>query len=165
MGMNRWSAGLAALTVAGIVALSIPVQAGVHLVGSMAPLVEGQIAPITDLAPRLPAALEAWVPRPSCRFVLGFAIMRDTVGPNTVGACLEDETFDPATGTTQQPTVGGLLVWRKADGALAFTDGYWTWLKGPYGIQQRLNTQRYCWEADANPLRCQRATLSVPARP
>ena len=37
----------------------------------------------------------------------------------------------------------GLLVWRKADNHTAFTDGYRTWVNGPYGLQVRLNTARF----------------------
>jgi hypothetical protein len=40
-----------------------------------------------------------------------------------------------------------LLVWRKADNWTAFTDGYRTWLNGPQGLQQRLNTELFPWEA------------------
>ncbi len=52
------------------------------------------------------------------------------------------------------------LVWRKADNVTTFTDGYRTWLKGPQGIQQRLNSQRFPWEPDfvappvIDPCRC-----------
>src|SRR5919199_1631976 len=62
-----------------------------------------------------------------CRFVLGFATLRDLVGPAAVGDCLEDERFDPANGNVEQQTSGGLLVWRKSDKWTAFTDGYRTW--------------------------------------
>src|SRR5439155_10452091 len=39
-----------------------------------------------------------------------------------------------------------LLVWRKADNFTAFTDGYRTWVQGPFGLQKRLNTERFAWE-------------------
>jgi hypothetical protein len=84
-----------------------------------------------------------------CGFVLGFARLRDLVGPQIVGACLEDERFNPANGNAEQRTTGGLLVWRKADNWTAFTDGHRTWVNGPSGLQQRLNSQRFPWEADA----------------
>ena len=87
----------------------------------------------------------------NCRFVLGFAQARELVGAATVGDCLEDEHFDPASGDAQQRTTGGLLVWRKADNWTAFTDGYRTWVNGPFGIQMRLNTERFDWEAPAAP--------------
>ena len=56
-----------------------------------------------------------------------------------------------AIGDSVQQTTGGLLVWRKADNWTAFTDGYRTWINGPNGLQQRLNTQRFEWEADYAP--------------
>lgn len=43
---------------------------------------------------------------------------------------------------------GGLFVWRKADNWTAFTDGYATWISGPYGVQKRLNNQRFGFESD-----------------
>lgn len=84
-----------------------------------------------------------------CGFVLGFAAIRTLIGGNVVGDCRENEHFDPATGNVAQASTGGLLVWRKADNWTAFTDGFRTWVNGPLGLQQRLNTQRYAWEADA----------------
>jgi hypothetical protein len=87
--------------------------------------------------------------QPACGFVLGFAALRTLVGPRTVGDCVENERLNPANGNAEQRTTGGLLVWRKADNWTAFTDGYQTWLNGPSGLQQRLNSQRFPWEADA----------------
>ena len=83
-----------------------------------------------------------------CGFVLGFADLRALVGPQIVGECLEDQRF-AANGDALQQTTGGLLAWRKADNWTAFTDGARTWLNGPQGIQQRLNTERFAWEGDA----------------
>ena len=45
-----------------------------------------------------------------------------------------------------QQTANGLLVWRKADNFTAFTDGYRSWIAGPYGVQARLNSERFFWE-------------------
>jgi hypothetical protein len=83
-----------------------------------------------------------------CRFLLGFATLRDLIGPETVGDCLADQRFAEH-GDAQQPTTTGLLVWRKADNWTAFTNGYTTWLNGPDGLQQRLNTELFSWESDA----------------
>lgn len=83
-----------------------------------------------------------------CTFVLGFATLHDLI-PRQVGACLDDERHNPSNGDALQQTTGGLLVWRKADNFTAFTDGYQTWVSGPNGVQQRLNTQRFSWEADS----------------
>ncbi|MGH2352593.1 MAG: hypothetical protein ACRDJN_13365 [Chloroflexota bacterium] len=96
-----------------------------------------------------------------CRFVLGFATLRDLIGPDVVGDCLEDQRFNPANGNAEQRTTRGLLVWRKADNWTAFTDGYHTWLNGPDGLAQRLNTERFAWERD--PLTT--ATTAAPPAP
>jgi hypothetical protein len=97
------------------------------------------------------ASLPATVPAAhaaDCRFVLGFAALEQMI-PQQVGLCLDDEQHNPANGDGLQHTTGGLLVWRKADNWTAFTDGYRTWINGPHGVQERLNSQRFPWEADA----------------
>ena len=86
--------------------------------------------------------------QPSCRFVLGFAALRDSVGPSKVGNCLEDEHFNLENGNAEQRTSGGLLVWRKIDNFTAFTDGGTTWVNGPNGLQSRPNAERFSWERD-----------------
>jgi len=92
-----------------------------------------------------------------CRTVLGFGKLETVVGRAVVGDCLENERTDPVWGVAMQETARGLFVYRRADGTLAFTDGYRTWLLGPAGLQRRLNTQRLCWEPDAPPYACLRA--------
>jgi len=91
-----------------------------------------------------------------CRFVLGFATLHDLL-PRVVGQCVDDEQHNPANGdglqhTTGMVGAGGLLVWRKADNRTAFTDGYRTWVNGPTGLEYRLNTQRFAWEANPDGL-------------
>jgi hypothetical protein len=81
-----------------------------------------------------------------CSFRLGFATLHDLI-PDQVGTCLEDENHNPLNGDALQHTTGGLLVWRKADNWTAFTDGYHTWINGPHGLQERLNEERFDWEA------------------
>lgn len=81
-----------------------------------------------------------------CEFKLGFKALRDLVGHEIVGECLENEYYNEI-GDSVQQTTGGLLVWRKADNWTAFTDGYRTWLNGPAGLEQRLNAERFAWEA------------------
>ncbi|MHB8620230.1 MAG: C39 family peptidase [Chloroflexota bacterium] len=88
------------------------------------------------------ASLPAAAP---CQFVLGFKALRDAVP--RVGECRDNQAF-AANGDAQQQTSGGLLVWRKADNWTAFTDGFRTWVNGPHGIQERLNSQRFPWEGD-----------------
>ena len=85
-----------------------------------------------------------------CEFRLGFKALRDLIGHDIVGECLENEFYN-AIGDSNQHTTGGLMAWRKADNWTAFTDGYRTWINGPNGLEQRLNTERFPWEADYAP--------------
>lgn len=87
----------------------------------------------------------------TCQFVLGFATLRDAI-PAIVGDCLENEQHHSTDGDGWQHTANGLLVWRKADNVTAFTDGYRTWVNGPAGLQERLNTQRFAREANPSGL-------------
>ncbi len=80
-------------------------------------------------------------------FVLGFKTLAGQI-PDVAGTPLEDEHFDAASGDSLQRTTTGLMAWRKSDNWTAFTDGYTTWVNGPYGVQQRLNTERFDWEKD-----------------
>ena len=82
-----------------------------------------------------------------CEFRLGFKTLRDLIGHDIVGECLENEHYNAISDSNQQST-GGLMAWRKADNWTAFTDGYRTWINGPNGLVQRLNTERFSWEAD-----------------
>ena len=82
-----------------------------------------------------------------CEFRLGFKTLRDLIGHDIVGECLENEHYNEISDSNQQ-TTGGLMAWRKADNWTAFTDGYRTWINGPNGLVQRLNTERFPWEAD-----------------
>lgn len=98
-----------------------------------------------------------------CQFRLGFATLRDLLGHSIVGPCLENERYN-AIGDSVQRTAGGLLVWRKADNWTAFTDGYYTWVSGPFGVQKRLNVQRYFWEADyANHIPIPETIACIPS--
>jgi uncharacterized protein YkwD len=82
---------------------------------------------------------------PGCGFALGFAALHDVL-PGVVGGCKVNEHHNPDNGDGLQETAGGLLVWRKADNFTAFTDGNRTWVNGPYGVQTRLNNERFSWE-------------------
>ena len=90
-----------------------------------------------------------------CQFILGFATLKALIdeveGPDKVGECLEDQRFNPLNGDALQQTTGGLMVWRKLDNWTAFTDGYRTWINGPHGLQARLNTETFDWEASPPP--------------
>lgn len=92
----------------------------------------------------------AWIVPPAsassaCEFRLGFKTLHDLL-PAQVGECLQDESYN-GIGDSVQLTTGGLLVWRRLDDWTAFTDGYRTWLNGPQGLESRLNTERFPWEA------------------
>jgi hypothetical protein len=86
-----------------------------------------------------------------CQFVLGFATLHGLI-PQVVGACLENEHHNPINGDGLQMTTNGLLVWRKSDNFTAFTDGFRSWVNGPLGLQERLNRQRFFWEANPQNL-------------
>jgi hypothetical protein len=86
-----------------------------------------------------------------CSFTLGFATLHDLI-PDAVGTCVDNEFHDPQSGDALQHTTNGLLVWRKSDNWTAFTDGFQSWVNGPLGLQQRLNTQRFWWEANPDHL-------------
>jgi hypothetical protein len=96
---------------------------------------------------------------PSCQFRFGFADLAGLI-PSQVGVCLDNERNDPVSGDDLQDTSTGLLVWRKADNVSAFTNGAWTWLLGPDGLEQRPNNQRFAWEP--NP---QKLAMAAPAGP
>src|SRR5712692_1352795 len=85
----------------------------------------------------------------NCEFVLGFKFLHDLEG-SAVGDCVGNQAFG-ANGDALQPTTKGLLVWRKADNFTAFTNGYESWVSGPFGVQERLNSQRFWWEGNAGP--------------
>ncbi len=86
-------------------------------------------------------------PPPACTFLLGFAEFQSAI-PQIVGTCVENERPSGTAGDSSQRTTRGLLVWRKADGLIAFTDGGRTWVRGPTGeIFERANHQRFTWEA------------------
>lgn len=94
-----------------------------------------------------------------CSFQLGFKALHDLI-PDIVGNCLDDEQHNPETGITQQATTNGQLTWRKTDNWTGFTDGQRTWINGPQGLQQRLNSERFPWEtAQPAPTASKRLTL------
>ena len=92
----------------------------------------------------------------NCTFSDGFKALHDMI-PATVGDCLVDEHYDLFSGNSLQETTGptgagGVLVWRKADNWTAFTDGYRAGINGPFGLQERLNTERFVWETEPPPV-------------
>lgn len=91
----------------------------------------------------LPALASA---QPEYQFKLGFKALADQI-PDIAGQPLENEHHNPANGDALQRTTTGLMAWRKADNWTAFTNGHTTWINGPFGVQSRLNDQRFDWEA------------------
>jgi len=96
------------------------------------------------------SAATAQAQAPACDYKLGFKLIADQM-PTELGGCLENEHYNPVNGDSLQRTANGLLVWRKIDNFTAFTDGYHTWVNGPFGLQERLNTERFDWEAVPPP--------------
>jgi len=82
-----------------------------------------------------------------CQYVLGFLALSQHI-PTIMGPCVSNETPAP-NGDSLQQTANGLAVYRAADNWTAFTDGFRTWINGPFGVQSRLNTERFSWEPDA----------------
>jgi hypothetical protein len=80
-------------------------------------------------------------------FKLGFQVLAGLI-PDVVGTPLENEYFNLSNGNSEQHTTKGLMVWRKIDNWTAYTNGYMTWVNGPYGVQNRLNSERFSWEKD-----------------
>lgn len=131
--------------------LSLMFPPGLHGRPLPAALVTAAISLIAfAIAPIAPAPLPAAGQVGSCQFILGFADLRDLLGPELVGECLDNQSAAP-NGDALQPTTHGLLVWRKADNWTAFTDGSTTWVNGPEGVQQRLNSERLPWEMAPQP--------------
>lgn len=95
-------------------------------------------------------ATPAGVSASNCQFVLGFLTLQQMI-PKVVGDCTADEHYNPVNGDGLQETTGGLMVWRKSDNWTAFTDGYHTWINGPNGLEERLNTERFSWEPAIPP--------------
>jgi hypothetical protein len=99
-----------------------------------------------------------------CQLTGGFRALHDLI-PGQVGDCVEDARAEPTTGNTLQRTSGGLLVWRRLGNWTAFTDGADTWVSGPFGLQQRLATERFDWEDVLAPAVVSAAPPGQPAPP
>jgi hypothetical protein len=94
-----------------------------------------------------------------CQYILGFLALYQLI-PDVMGPCVSNETPSP-NGDSIQQTANGTAVYRAADNWTAFTDGNRTWINGPMGIQSRLNTERFSWEADSGTA----GTTPAPAQP
>jgi hypothetical protein len=136
-GANRWEKAPSLRVPFTFVAATVGLDGRIYVLGAQASMVS------------ISYANEVFTP--PCRFTLGFGLLRARI-PNTVGFCLDNEQHNSVNGDALQRTTRGLLVWRKADNLTAFTDGYRTWVNGPYGIEERLNTQRFWWESNPGGL-------------
>ncbi|TME95291.1 MAG: CBS domain-containing protein [Chloroflexi bacterium] len=101
----------------------------------------------------------------TCSFMLGFAALYTAI-PNIVGECITDESHNPENGDALQSTTNGLLVWRKADNLTAFTNGTQSWVDGPFGVETRLDAQRFFYGLAIIPTptagdRCHAAGLAL----
>lgn len=95
-------------------------------------------------------------------FKLGFLALAQQI-PAVVGQPVENEHFNLSNGNSEQHTTKGLMAWRKADNWTAFTDGSSTWINGPSGVQSRLNTERFPWEANTGPQQAVSRVISKAA--
>ena len=88
-----------------------------------------------------PSGALAAQPQPApaaCDFILGFKTLQ-ALDPGDIGTCLDNQAF-ASNGDALQHTTKGLMVWRKSDNWTAFTNGYTTWINGPDGLVNRLNS-------------------------
>jgi hypothetical protein len=99
----------------------------------------------------------------ACTYQLGFATIYNLI-PNIVGPCRTNE-FHDANGNAGQYTANGFMQWRKADNFTAFTNGYQSWVNGPCGLEMRLNTQRFRWEANPEGLPLAPTFCGAPPAP
>jgi zinc/manganese transport system substrate-binding protein len=104
---------------------------------------------VTFVLPALPAAAQT-----SCTFRGGFAQLQALI-PDRVGTCTADEQYRPDQGLSTQQTSSGSLIWHSVDGAIAFSDGFHTWVLDPTGqVQVRGVNERFPFEfnGDGFPL-------------
>ncbi len=108
--------------------------------------------PVATVATAVPilTSTSASLAQPAPEFKLGFELPADQI-PKVVGEPLEDEHWGP-NGDSLQQTTKGLMVWGKADNWTAFTNGAWTWVNGPMGVQSRSSDERFEWEKDTHIL-------------
>jgi CheY-like chemotaxis protein len=81
-----------------------------------------------------------------CALMPAFESLREQLGEETVGRCTDQPTLRE-NGDAQQATTRGLFALKNNNNWVGFTDGYRTWVKGPNGVQERLNTERFPWES------------------
>lgn len=97
----------------------------------------------TPTAAPSPSPSPAAVESAACRIGDSFAPLAQALGEEVVGRCLEGEYVNLTTGDTHQRTTRGLLVWVKARGVPAFTDGAATWYRCAEAIRPRPSDQPF----------------------
>jgi hypothetical protein len=114
------------------------------------------VAPSPTALPELPrgpevsAALrEANGPIFGCTFPARLHDLRNRIGADLVGDCVEDARA-AAPGQVRQRTTRGELVWWEGDSRAVFANAMYTWITGPSGIVRRRNDERFAWEPDAD---------------
>jgi hypothetical protein len=90
----------------------------------------------------LPVLAPFCAPGRSPAFVLGFARLKERLGP-IMGEPIECEHVNPSNGDTLQQTTTGLAMYRPANGELEFTNGWEHWAL--------VGDQLLTWEGDARP--------------
>jgi phosphohistidine phosphatase SixA len=100
-------------------------------------------APVTGAQPITTPA-----PGTNCQFVFGFEEMRNVMGADRVGECIEDERHIAGNGNSEQRTTRGMLVLSALDSRVRFVTPERTWLNGPTGLVDRPNDQRLEWEGE-----------------
>ncbi len=93
-------------------------------------------------APQSPSVSQ---PSGKPQFKLGFKLLANMI-PEEVGDPIGNELHE-VTGNSLQITTRGLLVWVRSYNWTAFTNGFRTWINGPFGLQDRLNGERFSWES------------------
>ncbi len=115
---------------------------GIPLSGGFSQLTDSDRGAIVAFLRTIPAVSN--VAANGAGFQFGFKTLSDLL-PAIVGLPLENQ-HPVANGDILQQTTGGVLQYRPSTNVPSFTDGFMTWLLGPFGLQERLNTQRFDWE-------------------
>lgn len=123
--------------------------------------VGGLVVVRPGLLPTFGSGRDIAPPPPRCYFQFEMRLLRSEI-PDQVGDCLENQHYNPENGDALQRTTGGLMVWRKSDRTVAFTDGARTWAHGPNGLESRSNDQRFDWEAPPEPSSVAATARSTP---
>ena len=83
----------------------------------------------------------------SCQYILGFNDLHDQI-PAIIGDCLDNEAHNSVNGDALQHSTQGLLVWRKAENTMAFTNGATTWVVFEGRVSSRPANVRFSWESN-----------------